>query len=87
VGPGSFVYLVLVGSIGVFLLYLFVLGRWTASASSYILLLAPLAAAIVGFLILGEAVSLDACRRRRAGGARRLRRRHRGQRALGRARR
>jgi drug/metabolite transporter (DMT)-like permease len=54
---GSFVYLVLVGSIGVFLLYLFVLGRWTASASSYILLLAPLAAAVVGFLILGEAVS------------------------------
>ena len=53
----SFVYLVLLGSIGVFLLYLFVLGRWTASASSYILLLAPLAAAAVGFLLLGEAVS------------------------------
>jgi drug/metabolite transporter (DMT)-like permease len=55
---GSFIYLVLIGSIGVFLLYLFVLGRWTASASSYILLLAPLAAAVVGYLILGEAVSL-----------------------------
>jgi drug/metabolite transporter (DMT)-like permease len=55
---GSFVYLVLVGSIGVFLLYLFVLGRWTASASSYILLLAPLAAGVVGYLILGEPVSL-----------------------------
>lgn len=54
---GSFVYLVLVGSIGVFLLYLFVLGRWTASASAYILLLAPLAAAVVGYLLLGEAVS------------------------------
>jgi drug/metabolite transporter (DMT)-like permease len=53
----SFVYLVLVGSIGVFLLYLFVLARWTASASSYIMLLAPLAAAAVGYLLLGEAVN------------------------------
>jgi drug/metabolite transporter (DMT)-like permease len=54
----SFVYLVLLGSIGLFLLYLFVLGRWTASAASYILLLAPLAAAVLGWLVLGETVSM-----------------------------
>jgi drug/metabolite transporter (DMT)-like permease len=53
----SFVYLVLLGSIGLFLLYLLVLGRWTASATSYILLLAPLAAAVLGLVVLGEAVS------------------------------
>ena len=53
----SFIYLVLLGSIGLFLLYLFVLDRWTASAAAYILLLAPLAAAILGLLVLGEPVS------------------------------
>jgi drug/metabolite transporter (DMT)-like permease len=53
----SFVYLVLLGSIGLFVLYLFVLGRWTASATSYVLLLAPLAAAVLGWLVLGETVS------------------------------
>ncbi len=53
----SFVYLVLLGSIGLFVLYLFVLRRWTASATSYVLLLAPLAAAILGLVVLGEAVS------------------------------
>lgn len=53
----SFAYLVLLGSIGLFLLYLFVLRRWTASATSYILLLAPLAAALLGLVVLGEAVS------------------------------
>jgi drug/metabolite transporter (DMT)-like permease len=53
----SFAYLVLLGSIGLFVLYLFVLGRWTASATSYVLLLAPLAAAVLGWLVLGETVS------------------------------
>lgn len=53
----SLVYLVLLGSIGLFLLYLFVLRRWTASATSYVLLLAPLAAALLGLLVLGETVS------------------------------
>jgi len=53
----SFVYLVLLGSIGLFVLYLFVLGRWTASATSYVLLLAPLATAVLGWLVLGETVS------------------------------
>lgn len=52
------VYLILGGSVGLFLLYLFVLGRWTASATSYVLLLAPFTAAGLGFLFLGEGVGL-----------------------------
>lgn len=51
----SLVYLILIGSIGMFLLFLFVLGRWTASASIYILLLAPLAAVVLDLVILGDA--------------------------------
>lgn len=53
----SFFYLVFLGSIGLFLLYLFVLSRWTASATSYVLLLAPLSAAALGLLVLGETVN------------------------------
>ena len=53
----SLVYLVLLGSIGLFVIYLFVLRRWTASASSYVMLLAPLAAAGLGLVVLGETVS------------------------------
>lgn len=52
------VYLILVGSIGLFLLYLFVLGRWTASATSFVMLLAPFTAAGLGLLVLGETVGL-----------------------------
>jgi drug/metabolite transporter (DMT)-like permease len=54
----SLVYLIVVGSIGMFLLFLFVLGRWTASASIYILLLAPLAAVVLDLIILGDAPTL-----------------------------
>jgi drug/metabolite transporter (DMT)-like permease len=34
---------------------LFVLGRWTASASIYVLLLAPLAAVVLDLIVLGDA--------------------------------
>lgn len=51
----SLIYLILVGSIGLFLLFLFVLGRWTASATIYVLLLAPLAAVVLDLVILGDA--------------------------------
>ena len=37
------VYLVTLGSVGVFFLYLFVLGRWTASRAAYAFLLSPIA--------------------------------------------
>jgi hypothetical protein len=39
------VYLVLIGTVGVFALYLYVLSKWTASAVSYEFVLAPLVAA------------------------------------------
>jgi drug/metabolite transporter (DMT)-like permease len=55
----SLVYLILIGSVGLFLLFLFVLGRWTASASAYVLLLAPLAAVALDLLVLGEAPSIS----------------------------
>jgi drug/metabolite transporter (DMT)-like permease len=55
----SLVYLILLGSVGLFLLFLFVLARWTASASAYVLLLAPIAAVGLELLILGEAPSLS----------------------------
>ncbi len=55
----SLVYLILLGSVGLFLLFLFVLARWTASASAYVLLLAPLAAVGLDLLVLNETPSLS----------------------------
>jgi drug/metabolite transporter (DMT)-like permease len=42
----AMVFLVVGGSVGVFGLYVFLLGRWTASATSYILLLLPIPALV-----------------------------------------
>jgi len=53
----SLAYLVVVGSIGLFILYLFVLRRWTATGTSYLMLLMPLITVALGTIILGEAVS------------------------------
>lgn len=53
----SVLYLASVGSVALFLAFLFVLRRWTASATSYVLLLMPLWTVTVGALALGEAVS------------------------------
>lgn len=53
----AFGYLVIVGSIGLFLLFLYVLGRWAASSVSYMFVLAPLVAIPVGALLAGEAVT------------------------------
>jgi len=50
-------YLAVVGSAGLFMLFLFIIERWTASATSYMLLLMPLPAAVGGALVLGEAVT------------------------------
>ncbi len=50
----SFVYLVTLGSCGVFLLYLFVLRTWTASAASYEFVIAPLVAAGLAAWLLDE---------------------------------
>jgi drug/metabolite transporter (DMT)-like permease len=51
------VYLSLVGSIGLFGLFLVMLRRWTASASSYALVVMPLVAVALGALLRGETIT------------------------------
>jgi drug/metabolite transporter (DMT)-like permease len=48
------VYLVLIGTVGVFALYLYVLSTWTASAVSYEFVLAPLVAIVLAAWLLDE---------------------------------
>jgi drug/metabolite transporter (DMT)-like permease len=49
-------YLIGPGSIAVFVLVLYVLARWTASATSYAFLLFPLVAIVFGAILLGEPI-------------------------------
>jgi drug/metabolite transporter (DMT)-like permease len=51
------VYLVLIGTVGVFALYLHVLSNWTASAVSYEFVLAPLVAIVLAAWLLDEPVT------------------------------
>lgn len=53
----AFGYLTLVGSVALFYLVLFVLGRWSASATSYAFLLFPVATVIIAALVSGETVT------------------------------
>jgi len=50
-------YLALIGSVVVFTLYLFVIERWTASATSYALLLMPLVSVVVAAVVLNEPIT------------------------------
>ena len=50
-------YLVIVGTVGVFLLFLFVLQRWQASAVAYEFVLAPVVAVVLGVWLLGEGLT------------------------------
>jgi drug/metabolite transporter (DMT)-like permease len=50
-------YVSLVGSVVVFSLFLFVIARWTASATSYVMLLMPLVTVVAAALLAGESVS------------------------------
>lgn len=50
-------YLVVVGSLALFGLYLFTLKRWTASGVSYMLVLAPIVASIAGALLANEPIT------------------------------
>lgn len=50
-------YLVLFGSIGLFMLYIFILSRWTASATSYMFVLSPLVAVPVGAWLAQETIT------------------------------
>lgn len=53
----ALLYLATVGAIGLFALFLFVLGRWTATAASYALVVAPLVAIAEGAALRGESIS------------------------------
>jgi O-acetylserine/cysteine efflux transporter len=53
----AFTYLVSVGTVGVFLLFLFVLKRWQASAVAYLFVLAPLVAGALAAWLLGEGMT------------------------------
>lgn len=55
----AYLYLVLVGSVGVFTLYLRVLSRWTASATSYVFLLMPVATVVIAAVVAGETITLS----------------------------
>ena len=53
-------YLVTLGSVGLFVLVLFVIGRWTASASSYMFVLFPVVTLALGAWLADEAVTVGA---------------------------
>jgi drug/metabolite transporter (DMT)-like permease len=50
-------YLSLIGSVGVFSLFLYVISRWSASATSYVMLLMPLVTVAVAASLANEAVT------------------------------
>jgi drug/metabolite transporter (DMT)-like permease len=50
-------YLVVVGSLGLFGLFLFTLARWTASAVAYMPALMPITAMVFGALIADEPIT------------------------------
>ncbi|MBN1249213.1 MAG: EamA family transporter [Anaerolineae bacterium] len=53
----AYAYLVVIGSVVVFYLFLYVLSHWTASAASYLGLLIPVSAVVLGALLAGEAIT------------------------------
>lgn len=54
----ALIYLILGVSVGVFLLYLFILERWTASATSYVFVLFPFITVLLATQLLGESITL-----------------------------
>ena len=55
----AFAYLVLIGSTVLFIGFLYILQRWTASATSYATLLFPVVTVAIGAALAGEVVSLQ----------------------------
>jgi drug/metabolite transporter (DMT)-like permease len=53
----ALVYLGTIGAVGLFGLFIYVVNRWTVSATSYALVVMPLVAISLGALLRGEAVS------------------------------
>jgi drug/metabolite transporter (DMT)-like permease len=55
----AFVYLVVVGSTALFVGFLYVLQRWTASATAYSTVLMPIVVIVFGALLAGETMTLS----------------------------
>jgi drug/metabolite transporter (DMT)-like permease len=54
----ALVYLILLGSVGLFVLYLFILKRWTASRTAYAFVLFPVVASLMGLWLQGDPITL-----------------------------
>ena len=53
----AYLYLVVIGSVVIFALLLFILGRWTASATSYQFVLLPFVTVVISAALTGEAIT------------------------------
>ncbi len=53
----AFVYLILLGSVGLFVLYLFILKRWSASRTAYAFVLFPVVASLLGLWLEGDPIT------------------------------
>ena len=51
-------YTVVPGSVIMFYLFVWLLSRWSASATSYVIMLFPIVATIAGSLLAGETITL-----------------------------
>lgn len=56
---GALIYLVVVGSVGLFWLFLYVIERWTASATVYAITLMPVGAVVLGALFADEPITRE----------------------------
>jgi drug/metabolite transporter (DMT)-like permease len=54
----ALVYLILLGSVGLFVLYLFILKRWTASRTAYAFVLFPVVASLLSLWLEGDPITL-----------------------------
>lgn len=50
-------YVVLLGSVVMFSLFIWILGRWSASSTSYVIMLFPIVATTAGALLAGETIT------------------------------
>ncbi len=55
----AFIYLVIVATVGLYLLYLFVLSRWPASVTNYSFLLFPISTVVLAAWLLSESITLS----------------------------
>lgn len=54
----ALLYLILIGSVGLFLLFIYVLNRWTASSTSYTFVLTPIVALLGSAILENESISI-----------------------------